>query len=196
MVVKIEEIEEDGLTVEETVSREVLTEALSHQGSDTGFRTDGPARLRASFQKVSGGVLLKAEVSPHVMAPCKRCLRDVWMDLRVSFTLNLVPDAAPGLEDGEDGEGAERDASAQKRDSAGSFALADADREPFDGRTIDLDPIVREQVLLALPVSVLCREDCKGLCAQCGQNLNEAECGCERKVVDPRLAVLRTIKLN
>jgi uncharacterized protein len=198
MVVKIEEIEEGGLVVEETVSRDLLSDALSHQGQDTGFRTDRPAPLKASFQKVSGSVLLKAEMSAHVVAPCKRCLADVGMDLPVRFTLNLVPKLAAGLEGGEDDEEvAEEDVAAgQRRDSAGSFALEDADRETFDGRTIDLDPIIREQVLLALPVSVVCREDCKGLCAQCGQNLNEAECGCERKVVDPRLAVLRTIKLS
>lgn len=197
MVVKIEEIEEGGLTLDETVSRDLLSDALSHLGRDTGFRTDRPAPLKASLEKVSGSVLLKAEVSPHLMAPCKRCLSDVWMDLPVHFTLNLVPDSRPELK-GEDG-GAEGGAAAdqdRRRDRGGSFALADADREPFDGRTIDLDPIVREQVLLALPASVLCREDCKGLCPQCGQNLNEAECGCERKVVDPRLAVLKTIKLS
>jgi uncharacterized protein len=50
--------------------------------------------------------------------------------------------------------------------------------------------------LLALPVSVVCRDECKGLCPVCGQDLNEAECSCERKVVDPRLAVLKSIKLN
>ena len=65
-----------------------------------------------------------------------------------------------------------------------------------DLETIDLDPIVREQVLLALPVSVLCQEDCRGLCTVCGQDLNEKDCGCERKVVDVRLAKLKDIKLN
>jgi len=55
---------------------------------------------------------------------------------------------------------------------------------------------VREQVLLAIPMSAVCREDCAGLCAQCGQNLNEKKCGCETKVIDPRLAPLKNIKLN
>ena len=81
-------------------------------------------------------------------------------------------------------------------ETAGSFELEDADEEVFDGKTIDLDPIVREQVLLALPMNAVCREDCKGLCAQCGQNLNEKQCGCETKVIDPRLAPLMNIKLN
>jgi DUF177 domain-containing protein len=196
MLVKIEEIDEDGLVLDEAVSERTLSDALSHQGQDTGFRTDRPAAFKASFRKVSGSVLLTGDLSAHLTAPCKRCLRDVAMDLPVHFTLNLVP--APRVspeEAGLDGEAAE-DPRSQKRDSAGSFALRDADREYFDGRTIDLDPIVREQVLLALPVSVVCKDDCKGLCPRCGQDLNEAECGCERKVVDPRLAVLKSIKLS
>jgi uncharacterized protein len=116
----------------------------------------------------------------------------VGLDLPVAFTLNLVPEALirgeelgdEGAEDGEQGE------------SSGSFKMEDADEEVFDGKTIDLDPIVREQVLLALPMNAVCREDCKGLCAQCGQNLNEKQCGCEKKVIDPRLAPLMNIKLN
>jgi len=185
MVVKIEEIDEDGLVLDEPVSERQLSEALAPEGEDTGFRADRPATLTASFRKVSGSVLLQGELAAHLTAPCKRCLRVVALDLPVRFTLSLVPEPAEGEEEG-GGEG----------ERAGSFALVDADREYFDGRTIDLDPIVREQVLLALPVSVLCKDECKGLCPSCGQDLNEAECGCERKVVDPRLAVLGRIKLN
>ena len=50
--------------------------------------------------------------------------------------------------------------------------------------------------MLALPMQVVCSEKCKGLCPVCGQDLNKAECGCERKVVDPRLVTLKDIKIN
>jgi uncharacterized protein len=196
MLVKIEEIDADGLVLDEAVSERVLSDALSQQGRDTGFRTDRPASFKASFRKVSGGVLLAGDLTAHLTAPCKRCLRDVPVDLPVHFTLNLVPEPRKTLEDAGLDADVPEDPKSQKRDSGGSFALGDADREYFDGHTIDLDPIVREQVLLALPVSVVCRDDCKGLCSVCGQDLNEAECGCERKVVDPRLAVLKSIKLS
>jgi len=127
-----------------------------------------------------------------VAAPCKRCLVDVALDLPVSFTLNLVPESLVRSDEPEDEEPEDRG----QGEMAGSFGLEDADEEVFDGKTIDLDPIVREQVLLALPMNAVCREDCKGLCAQCGQNLNEKQCGCEQKVIDPRLAPLMNIKLN
>ena len=53
-----------------------------------------------------------------------------------------------------------------------------------------LEDVVREQVLLTLPGRTLCKEDCKGLCAQCGQNLNEGSCGCHSEVRDPRWSAL------
>jgi uncharacterized metal-binding protein YceD (DUF177 family) len=82
-------------------------------------------------------------------------------------------------------------------DFAASFELDEVDAEPFDGKTIELDPIIREQVLLALPVTVLCREGCKGLCSTCGQDLNEQECGhSASKHIDVRLAKLKDIKLK
>lgn len=58
---------------------------------------------------------------------------------------------------------------------------------------IDLTPILREEAILAVPIRALCSPDCKGLCPQCGQNLNEGMCACEEEHVDPRLASLRAL---
>jgi uncharacterized protein len=193
MLVKIEQIKETGLKLDEPIGLELLQEVLTGAGAgqDTGFRAIRPSTLHASLRKVSGGVLVEGKFTAHVAAPCKRCLLDVTQDVPVSFTINLVPESLV--------RGDEQDEEAEDRgqgETGGSFELEDADEEVFDGKTIDLDPIVREQVLLALPMNAVCREDCKGLCAQCGQNLNEKQCGCEPKVIDPRLAPLMNIKLN
>ncbi|MFL5345176.1 MAG: YceD family protein [Hyalangium sp.] len=192
MVVKIEQIQETGLKLDEPIALELLQEVLGGSGQNTGFRATRPSTLHASLRKVSGGVLVQGNFTAHVAAPCKRCLVDVTLDVPVSFTLNLVPESLLRGDDTEDGEAEDR----EQGETAGSFELEDADEEVFNGKTIDLDPIVREQVLLALPMNAVCREDCKGLCAQCGQNLNEKQCGCEQKVIDPRLAPLMNIKLN
>jgi uncharacterized protein len=56
-----------------------------------------------------------------------------------------------------------------------------------DSREYDLTSFISETLALSLPIKVLCRKDCRGLCADCGANLNEAECGCAEKRVDPRL---------
>jgi uncharacterized protein len=121
----------------------------------------------------------------------------VTLDVPVAFSLNLVPESlARGDDFKDDDESAMEKKERGQGESGGSFDFEAADQQLFNGKTIDLDPIVREQVLLALPMNAVCREDCQGLCAQCGQNLNEKKCGCETKVADPRLAPLANIKLN
>lgn len=60
----------------------------------------------------------------------------------------------------------------------------------LDNYQLDLSDLVMADILLELPYKSLCREDCRGLCPMCGKNLNEGLCGCNRKSVDPRLAVL------
>jgi uncharacterized protein len=62
-----------------------------------------------------------------------------------------------------------------------------------EGGFIDLAPIVREEGILAVPIHALCRPDCKGLCDQCGRNLNQAACECKHERIDPRLASLRML---
>ncbi len=187
MLVKIEEIQDKGLELTEPVSVALLTEALV---PSEGFTVIEAGKITVRFKKVAGRVFVNGTMKAELIAPCKRCLKDVGVAVPVNFSLRMVDKTQfdRSGKDEEDDEG--------NSESAGSFDLDQADAEPFDGKTIDLDPIIREQVLLALPVSVLCREDCKGLCTVCGEDLNEKDCGCERKVVDVRLAKLKDIKLN
>ena len=58
---------------------------------------------------------------------------------------------------------------------------------------LNLEPPLQEQVLLTTPMQTLCRPDCRGLCSQCGQNLNQGTCDCSDSTDDPRLAALRTL---
>ena len=190
MVVKIEEILDEGLTLNEPIDVGLLDSALTAEG-DTGFRAASASKLSAQLRKVSGGVLVTGSFKAQLVSPCKRCLTEVKCELPVSFTLNLVPESllrGDDFEEDEDDEGA--------GEQHGTFEMDDSDSETFDGKTIDLDPILREQVLLALPMNVVCREDCKGLCSTCGEDLNVKNCGHEQKVLDPRLAALKDIKLN
>lgn len=61
-----------------------------------------------------------------------------------------------------------------------------------DLNELDLSNLFLENILLMIPMKPVCSEACKGLCPQCGQNLNDEECGCEREVIDPRLEKLRS----
>jgi uncharacterized protein len=190
MVVQVEQIREGGLSLAEPLAQPFLAELLADAAWED-FHCQAPATLRATLLRTHGGVLLEGSVDLPLSAPCKRCATEVGLTVPVHFTLNLVPaepkrERAVGDESADEGES----------ESSGSFELGQADLDTYQGKTIDLDPILREQVLLALPMHAVCREDCRGLCGMCGQNLNEAACGCETRRVDPRLAVLKDIKLN
>lgn len=117
---------------------------------------------------------------------CSRCVNPVKLvideKLRVTFMpSHEVPDdeAADDAAEGEDGD---------------EVAAEDLDVFPFDGERIDLEPLFREQFVLAIPYSPLCSETCKGLCPQCGIDRNTASCTCEPPI-DPRLAVLKGLKI-
>lgn len=202
MRVKIEEIQASGLDRTESISPEVLSAALADA---RGFALVSSTPLSASFKKVSGRIFVRGTFSARLTGQCKRCTQDVPVPIDVDFNLRMIPEpTAPRVEEAVEPQGPNK---ARRRrpkkeddgqgDQAASFELDELDAEPFDGKTIDLDPVLREQVLLALPVSVVCQEDCKGLCSTCGQDLNETDCGHSKvKEVDVRLAKLKDIKLK
>jgi len=64
----------------------------------------------------------------------------------------------------------------------------------YDEPVLPFDDIVREQVLMAIPMKPLCREECRGLCPECGADWNAGDCACEKTKVDPRLEVLKGLK--
>jgi uncharacterized metal-binding protein YceD (DUF177 family) len=118
----------------------------------------------------------------HLTVACSRCVNPVKLvldeTLRVTF---MPPGEMPQEEDTPSEEGAE-------------VTEGDLDLFPFDGEKIDLEPLFREQFVLAVPYAPLCAEDCKGLCPQCGIDRNTGTCSCE-KPIDPRLAALKGLKL-
>jgi uncharacterized protein len=68
----------------------------------------------------------------------------------------------------------------------------DSDAYTFEGNVVDIDKPLMDSMILALPMTTICREDCKGLCKTCGNNLNIKTCNCEeRKIVDPRMEILK-----
>jgi uncharacterized protein len=183
MRVNIDEIKEGGLERAWDFTREQVDEIV--RGDGAGYRAQSPAHVEAHLEKLGRRVLLEARSGAELTAPCGRCLVPVKVQVPVDFKLTFVPAEKLTQE--------ERDAAEQdkaKHKVAGSFRAEQVDEETYTGHQIDLDPVVREQLALALPHYPLCREGCKGLCPACGQNLNEKECGCDRHVPDPRWAGL------
>jgi uncharacterized protein len=75
-----------------------------------------------------------------------------------------------------------------------SVTAVEAEISYYEGDGLLLEDVLREQVLLAVPLKAICREDCKGLCPHCGKNLNLAQCSCEEPVEDLRWSGLRELR--
>jgi len=129
----------------------------------------GEFRQRERKVKVSGRVNARARVE------CDRCLQAVELPINSRFTLEYVTP---------------EDYQAQQ---AVELTQEDLDLSIFEGDAIDLDELVKEELLLSIPDHVLCNEDCKGICARCGANKNLGECGCETHELDPRWAGLKDL---
>ncbi len=187
MRVNIDEIKEAGLDRSWDVTREQTDEMVA--GDRAGYRARGPTHVDARLEKFERRVRVSAHAKAALTVACGRCLSPVSLDVPVDFELTLVPS-----DEYDDERRAAKDHGSKP--VGGSFDAKDAEEDTYAGKVIDLDPVVREQLLLALPAYPVCKDDCKGLCPVCGANLNDRECGCDRHVPDPRWAGLRNVKLQ
>ncbi|HEX7836353.1 MAG TPA: DUF177 domain-containing protein, partial [Kofleriaceae bacterium] len=116
---------------------------------------------------------------------CSRCVNPVTLHIDEKLRVTFMPrHELP--EDDEEPAGDE--------DEGAEVGEEDLDVFPFDGERVDLEPLFREQFVLAIPFAPLCAETCKGLCPQCGIDRNTASCTCEPPI-DPRLAALKGLKI-
>ncbi len=121
-----------------------------------------PVLLKGRVYNEAGIVILSYRVDFTLRLPCDRCLETFDRDYSYAFNEVIVPE-----------ESEEHD----------EYIVAP------DAR-LDLDELCLSDILLNLPSKQLCKEECKGLCPQCGANLNHESCSCSKKEVDPRLAAL------
>jgi uncharacterized protein len=126
--------------------------------------------------KIIKDIRLRGRLSTGLELQCARCLEPVQQDVAREFELLYRP---MGADAGRD-----------------ELSVTDAEAEIgyYQGEGILLEDVLREQVLLALPLKITCREDCKGLCPHCGKNLNQQPCSCAMPVEDPRWAALKHIR--
>jgi Predicted metal-binding, possibly nucleic acid-binding protein len=120
--------------------------------------------------RVVGGLSAKVDLT------CARCLEPISREVSRAFDLLYRPL-------GSDAGKAEM-----------SVTTAEAEVGYYQGEGLELDDVLREQLLLALPLKAICREDCKGLCPHCGRNLNAEQCNCSEPIEDPRWTALKDIR--
>jgi uncharacterized protein len=140
------------------------------------FKQVEPLDVRAAAELIEGQIRITGELNTRLEMVCARCLEPVNEDVTREFDLFYRPLASMTKEEEE------------------RLKLDDTEIAFFEGEGLFLADVLAEQVLLALPMKVICRSDCRGLCPQCGVNLNNEECRCEAHVADPRTAPLARLK--
>ena len=135
-----------------------------------------PAEIRGRIRRKGDEVQLVGQLRTNVEAACARCLKPVALPIAAEVTERFVPGVVWGAEEQHE------------------LSEQDLDLVVFDGEGIELDDVVREEILLALPSQVLCRPDCQGLCPVCGADRNMKDCGCEARQVDERWGALKDLR--
>jgi uncharacterized protein len=133
-------------------------------------------------------VFARGTLKGAVVVACGRCLGPAAIRLDDDILTTFLPKSDMPEEREAPAEPAEDEEEA-------TFEEDDVDVYPYEGEAIDLEPLLRERLILAVPFAPLCKADCKGLCPVCGADLNQADCGHDRRPVDPRLAALKDLKV-
>ncbi|HET6461963.1 MAG TPA: DUF177 domain-containing protein [Syntrophales bacterium] len=135
-------------------------------------------RIEVSCQakKIRETVFIDGSLETTVASNCCRCLEVTLLPVETSFRYVFVP---------------EKNRSKQEDE----LSVEDLEYVYYQDDVIDLDNLIFEQVMLQIPIKVLCADTCKGLCPHCGMNLNTANCGCHTEYADERLAVLKKFKV-
>ena len=122
-----------------------------------------PVKVKGTVTNVKGSFEVCAKCEAAVLMACSRCLEPV--KVKAQFDL----------------------------DELFSNTGNEEEAETFEAESLDLTSAIKRNLLLNLPMKVICKEDCKGLCPICGSNLNQGQCGCKTDNIDPRFERLRSL---
>lgn len=148
---------------------ELDTDFIEYGGTKYSISKKKPFDLRLN-NKDDQKILISGETEVEVVFTCDRCLKEV----RIAFPIMI--ERSLSLRDG--------------------HVVTDPDEEEdlfFEDHHLDVNRLIYDEILVDWPAKVLCKEDCKGLCSVCGHNLNESDCGCNRTVLDPRMAKFQDV---
>ena len=170
MIVDLTAIEGSSLPFELTVPRSEIDLDESSVTLTSDLQTTGNVVKHAAQIDVTGRIEGTADIE------CTRCLGSIPQKLGIDFAVSFV---AP-----------EHFAADKERE----VAVDDLDTDIVEDERLDLNEVVREQILLNLPEQMFCRPDCKGLCPKCGADRNLIDCKCDEAETDPRWAALKNLR--
>jgi uncharacterized protein len=151
---------------------------LGAKDKDTNLNQAGPLRAKGKAELVMGSdgeIRVSGQLTVEMAADCDRCLEPSRFPIDSDFALHYRPVA--------DGYGDEKE-----------IDSGEAEMGFYEGDGVELNDVLREFILLTLPMQRVCRESCKGICPLCGQNRNQKECQCHAETTDDRWAALKSLK--
>jgi uncharacterized protein len=178
MLISVQELELHRLDFKEEFGPDVIDFGPDiHQRG--ALRSTGHAELveeRRSRRERIEDIRVVGDFSTRVELNCARCLEPVAREVAGEFDLLYRPQGA--------------DAGVEER----NVGKEEAEVSYYTGEGVLLEDVLREQVLLAVPLKAVCREECQGLCPHCGRNLNFEQCNCAEPVEDARWSALKDIR--
>lgn len=170
---RIKDLESGDKDVSLSLSSDQLADAVGDLDVDLA---NSKIALMAHLHLQASVVQVDGELRGRLVLPCQRCLESATVP--VEMRLHKIYTAAT-----------------EQKDSDAAIDDEDVDYAHHDGDIVDLWPVLREDLILAVPITVLCQEDCRGLCPSCGIDRNRASCACQSEHRQSPFAALRSIKL-
>ena len=177
MKINVTNIPEEGLKVQfskdENWSRQIFAEK-----ENLGLPL-GSVEVSVTLKRIRETFYVEGDIRTQAETDCSRCLEAARLPISTAFKYILTSAQVEHQEEKELKE----------------LGAEDLDFVYYQDDLIDLDPLIIEQILLQIPMKVLCQEDCRGLCPHCGINLNQHSCQCHDERIDSRLAILKKMKV-
>jgi uncharacterized protein len=171
MLIELERLEDEG----GRFSQVYQVEGSLLAGEEV--RLTEPAEVRGRIRRHGNEVELRGKLDAKLEAPCDRCVKTVELPISLEFTERFVRAVNWAAEEQHE------------------LDEEDLNLAVFDGEGIELDDVVREEILLAVPATVLCHEGCRGLCSICGVDRNLNDCQCESSEIDSRWQKLKELQM-
>ncbi|RAL26141.1 YceD family protein [Thermoflavimicrobium daqui] len=164
MQISLQKLKQDQpFIITESISLDIRNEVAGLKGLD-------PVQVTVQLEKQDAHLfLVQAHEQTKATLTCSRCLTELVLPIEADWA-ELFTDV---------------EYMARETDDQEVFLIKE--------QTIDLLPFIREALLLQIPLAPICREDCKGICPQCGVDKNIEDCGCDTTRIDPRLAKLQEL---
>lgn len=161
MKIRVDSIPGEGLRIERKIEPSDLEPDVPGHGPAEAFSFIGRAR-RSRVGGSGEGVTVKGNLTGSVRSQCGRCLGNFKMPVDAGMDIMFLPRS-------------------ERADDETELVDVDESFSYYDGDSIDLLKEIKDLIIVSLPIKPICREDCKGLCPQCGADLNEGACRCGGK---------------